>query len=307
MGILVVINPDTAQLSWNEFLKISPPYSIALDGYVAEAPRFDPSGPRANFNHHEGVDRLATRATCAQILIAIRQGLFETFRENSEPKAIAYVNDCDEDVCCSCFLLKNHRLAENALNPALNKLISVADLLDTTAGSYRLPAELEIIQSLAWIFEPYRRARKSGELERRDASTFSNVITDVENRIFSFLCGKGESIPLDTRYKKIGGGAGWAMISEIGVHGRTGAFIDGIRAYVIARQRQDSRWSYTIGRQSQFIPFDVPRLITKLTEAEELPAFAWGGGNTIGGSSRSAGSRLLPQEVEKIINENLSS
>lgn len=56
--------------------KATEPFSIALDGYVNVGPRFDHEGPRVNFNHHEEVDRLATRATCGQVLMAIRQGLF---------------------------------------------------------------------------------------------------------------------------------------------------------------------------------------------------------------------------------------
>ena len=56
---------------WEKFCHETPPYSIALDGFVAEGPRFSFKGLRANFNHHEGVDRLATRATCSQILLAV--------------------------------------------------------------------------------------------------------------------------------------------------------------------------------------------------------------------------------------------
>ncbi len=305
MSVSIIVNPNVPPLSWDDFKKSSPPYSIALDGYVSDAPRFDPLGPRANFNHHEGVDRLATRATCAQVLIAIRQGLFETFKKDGAKTALLHVNDCDEDVCCSCFLLKNRALAENIANPALNKLVSVTDLLDTTAGSYNISADTDIIQKLAWIYEPYRRARLSGELERRDPETFKNIIDDVGRRIMDFICGQGKSVPLDTRYQAIGGGKNWTMIREIGAHGRTGAFTDGIRAYVIARQRNDGKWAYTIGRQSQYIPFDVPNLIAKLSVAEQNPAFVWGGGDIVGGSSRANGSTLAPPDVERVINENL--
>ena len=32
--------------TWNQFIKESPPYSIALDGYVSGAPNYQSSGPR---------------------------------------------------------------------------------------------------------------------------------------------------------------------------------------------------------------------------------------------------------------------
>lgn len=57
----LVVQPEQAPLRGEEFVTTSPPLSIALDGYVWGSPRFDESGPRLNCNHHEEVDRLATR------------------------------------------------------------------------------------------------------------------------------------------------------------------------------------------------------------------------------------------------------
>ena len=51
-------------MSWEEFRKKKPACSIALDGCVAGQTKYSPAGPFANFNHHEAVDRLATRSTC---------------------------------------------------------------------------------------------------------------------------------------------------------------------------------------------------------------------------------------------------
>jgi len=85
-------------VSWIEFCSTHPRFSIALDGYVPEGPIYQPpekGGPRRNFNHHEGVDRLATRSTCAQVYVAIKMGLFECFRERGFPHASVYFNDCD--------------------------------------------------------------------------------------------------------------------------------------------------------------------------------------------------------------------
>jgi hypothetical protein len=56
--------------------------------------------------------------------------------------------------------------------------------------------------------------------------------------------------------------------------------------------------AYTVGRVSQFIPFDVPRVLAALSAVEGA---TWGGGNTIGGSPRAGGSKLSPKGVEVII------
>jgi hypothetical protein len=309
MDITLETRPTDPPLSWSTFCAQTPAYSIALDGYVGDGPQFDSSGPRVNFNHHENVSRLETRATCGQVLMAVRQGLFKRFRDHRGPQAHVYVNDCDEDVCTAWFLLKHGYLAEQVLNPLLNRLVSMQDLLDATAGAYPFPADLPALRELAWVFEPYRRFRHSGELDRKQAASYSAVITDVELRIQKHLTGQGNAIALDTRYTRLGGGTGWALIREEGAQARTGVFDDGIYAYVAVRERPDNRWTYTIGRMSLFIDhFRVPTLLQALNEAEGLTQNVdrWGGGDTIGGSPRVQGSKLSPKDVERIVNEHLT-
>lgn len=301
MAIELQMRPSDPVLTWEEFCRVSGPYSIAVDGYVGTGPRFDKTGPLANFNHHEEVDRLATRATCAQVLIAIRQGLFDCFTQNGNPHAVIYANDCDEDVCTSWFLFQNSHLAMHTINPLLNRLVSVEELMDATAGAYPLPASTPILQELAWVFEPYRRFRTSGEIDKRDTNAFIGIATDVCNRIMLYITGKGKSIPLDMRYERIGGGSNWVMTREIGPNARTGMFADGIRSYIAARERPNGRWSYSVGRMSQFIDFDVIAILEALSR-EEGGLERWGGGNTIGGSPRASGSRLQPHEVMRIVN-----
>jgi hypothetical protein len=300
--------PQTPVMSWEQFCKTVPPFSIALDGFVGEGPKFDPKGPRVNLNHHEGVDRLGTRATCAQTLMAIRQGLLDCFRDHGKLHIEVFVNDCDEDVCTSWTLLHHAHLAVGAMNPALNRIVAMEDMLDTTAGGYPYPPDLPALQEMAWIFDPYRRFRMSGGLGRKRSDEYEGVVTDVENRILRYLVGQGEKIPLDTRYDRIGGGKGWAMIREIGPQGRTGVFGDGIRAYVsLVQVLPNGRYIYTVGRMSLFIAhFQVPAILAALDREEGSPHEHWGGGDTIGGSPRVNGSRLAPEEVERIVNETLA-
>jgi hypothetical protein len=298
------MDPASGGMTWRDFVRTTPRFSIAIDGYVAREPRFDSHGPRANFNHHEHCDRLATRSTCAQILMAIRQGLFRTFSdEHGFHRAYVYANDCDQDVCLSWFLLSHPWLAENTVNPLLNRLVHIEDMLDCTAGAYPFSRDLPILGECAWIFEPYTAARTSGAIDIRSAERFSSIVEDVCLRISAHMMGSGRSIPLDVRYRRIGGGRDWVMIEETGAHARTGLFSDHINAFVAVRERQDGRYVYTIGRTSHFIPFDVPQLLTLLDAAEANSEHHWGGANTIGGSPRAVGSRLAPADVEAIIRE----
>jgi hypothetical protein len=296
------MRPRAAPLSWDEFCASHGPFSMALDGYVVAGPRFDPSGPRINLDHHTEVDRLATRATCAQALLAVCQGLFLSFRDDAGPRADVYVNDCDEDVCTAWFLLKYAHVIDYVVNPLLNRLVSIVDLLDTTAGAFPFPVDLPVLAELAWVFEPYRHFRLSGGVDRKAPDEYVGVVTEVEHRILRHITGTGRELPPDTRYEKVGGGPGWVMLREVGPQARTGVFADGYHAYVAVRERPGGRWAYIVGRRSPFVPFDVPALLWALNRAEGCGADCWGGSNMVGGSPRVGGSRLPPAEVERIIN-----
>lgn len=299
---------DLKTLTWNEFYSLSPKFSIALDGYVRGGPRFDPDGPRANFNHHEDVDRLATRSTCAQVLMAIRQGLFGTFRTQDGPWCNVWVNDCDEDVCTAWTLLNNHSLVEAAVNPLVNRLVALEDALDCTAGAYPFPKDLPALRELAWVFQPYRQFRLSGQLDRKDADAFRGIIRDVEHRILLHVTGRGDELPLDTRYERIGGGQGWVAVREIGAQARTGMFSDGIRAYVSVRERADGATAYVIGKLSPFVRMDLPRLCRSLNESDGIhytDSDRWGGGDNVIGSPRNRGSRLTLAEVSEFVNDEM--
>ena len=307
--IRLIVLPTTPPVSWDRFVKTANRYSVALDGYVSGGPQFDTAAGVASFNHHEGVDRLATRSTCAQVLMAIRQGFFKTFRDHEGPQATVYVNDCDEDVCLSWYLLKNHAVAGQAMNPLLNRLVMMEDCLDATAGAYPFPQDLPVLRELAWVFEPYRQFRLIGKTTRRTGAS-SRMLRDAL---------AGTSPAKATRYERIGGGTGWTMVKEIGAQARTGMFADGIQAYVSVREIGHARWAYTVGRMSSFIPFDCQRIFDKCNEAEFKhtalkegllnlgpPApDRWGGSEMVGGSPRVEGSKIPPSILENIVEHTL--
>jgi hypothetical protein len=234
--------------------------------------------------------------------MSIRSGLFGRFRNERGPVANVYVNDCDEDVCVSWTLLKYHYLAESPMNPLLNRLVALEDALDCTAGAYPFPKDLPVLQELAWVFEPYRQFRASGQLDRKDPNAYHSVICDVEHRILQHIAGRGRSVPLDTRYERIGGGSGWSLVKEIGPQARTGMLSDGIRLFVSVRDRPDGKKAYVIGRMDPFNPVDLVRLAKKLNELEDNPEDLWGGGSTIIGSPRSAGSSLGVEVITSLMN-----
>jgi hypothetical protein len=310
--ITLQVQPGTPPMKWEKFTKTMCPRSIALDGFVSTGPRFKQTGPYANFNHHEEVSRLETRATCAQVLLAVRSGLFKTFvNDKGSADATLFVNDCDEDVSLSVFILRNSHLATDTMNPRLNKLVFMEDMLDTTAGAYPFPKDMKTLQQLMWVFAPYHRFRMTGGLETRDPVAFKDVIDTVGQRIMIYITGDPETIELDTRFEKLGGGRGWSLVSEQGQNARIGVYDAGINAFVSVKERKDGNWNYSIGRCSQFIPFPIPVFLKELNRRENLAREKgfddmWGGSDIIAGSPRINGSVLSPPTVSDIIEEILS-
>ncbi len=306
--ITLFIEPRVVK-TWNEFLAQNPPYSIALDGYVRGRPEFDCKGPHANYNHHEEVSRLGTRATCAQVHIAIKQGLFDTFRKDGQAHANVYVNDPDQDTSLAVWLLQNHhRLNRTRSEPLINRIVQIEDLIDTTAGAYPMELASPVMESLAWIFEPYTDARMHGRIPRMGAWEMRNIIELVGRRISDYTVGRGSRIPLDTRYDLLGGGRGWSMIHEKGPYARSELFLQGTKAFVSAADNKDGTFTYSIGKMSPFIPkelfpslLDIYSTLNKEERLQDGAANSWGGGETSGGSPRMTGSRLPPKEIERII------
>jgi hypothetical protein len=240
------------------------------------------------------------------VLLSIRQGLFDAFQDEHGRRATVHANDCDEDVCLSWFLLQNPKLGLLPSHTRLNRLVQAVDVLDTTAGASLHPLDRALMSELAWVFEPYREARMQGALDLPLADLQSRIIAAVSNRIREHLIDKGGMVAPDTRFQRIDGGKGWAMVREIGAQARAGMVEAGIRAYVSVRERVDGAWAYAVGRVSPFVPFDVLAILRELNAAEDPTRGTWGGGNLVGGSPRLHGSALRPHEVSQIVRRVLA-
>lgn len=306
--INLIVEPGVV-LSWDEFTQTKPPYSIALDGYVNSVSELDFKGPYLNLDHHSGVRRLITRSTCAQVYLAIVLGLFKLFQKDNQPHANIYVNDCDQDVCLSYWLLKNpDKILNLRVQDNIARLIIGEDFLDATAGSFPIDLTREVMQQGFWIFEPYTIARTNGELKNYSSSQLVELIMSVYERINLFTEGKAQKIEVDARYEMVGGGEGWILAKEIGPYARAQLYQEGVQALITFRDNQDGTYTYSIGKISDFIKFPIPELYNVLNQAENLidPNNQWGGSTIIGGSPRRSGSKLKPEKLENIVNDYLS-
>jgi hypothetical protein len=289
-------------ITWQEFVDTHPVRSIALDGYVKGQPRFNREGTHVNFDHHEDVNRLATRCTASQVSMAIKGGLLSIFKPES---TAVWANDCDWDVCLALWLLRNPtRIVGTRSEPLIARIVFNTDMMDTCAGAYPIDPNDRIMAEMAWVFAPYTDARTQGRVTQLNAAEMETIIDAVLDRISLYSIGQGEVQKPDLRYNLIGGGSDWKLVEEIGVDARTHMRAKGICAFVSYRGEKNGRYIYTIGNLSPYGGFDLLLLYKMLNQAEGLEGNdVWGGSDNCGGSPRERGSSLCPQDLAKHIED----
>jgi hypothetical protein len=287
-------------ITWKEFVETHPIRSIALDGYVKGRPRFNREGTHVNFDHHEHVNRLATRCTASQVSMAIKGGLLGVF---TPANTTVWVNDCDWDVCLAYWLLRNWtRIVGTQSEPLISRIVFNTDMMDTCAGAYPIDPNDRIMEEMAWVFAPYTDARIQGKIAHLNADEMGTIIDAVLERISLYSIGQGRLQKPDTRYKIIGGGNDWKMVEEIGVDARTEMRAKGICAFVSYRGQKNGRYLYSIGNLSPYGGFDLLLLYQRLNQIEALVGNdVWGGSDNCGGSPRERGSALSTKDIAEQI------
>lgn len=295
--ITVHVEPRVV-ISWKEFCETKPKYSVALDGYVSEKTMRDPDNIMANFDHHTNVDRVSTRSTAEQVYLEINLGLFDAFRKDGIPQMDIFVNDCDEDTILSIWLLQNHEQVTDNATPLINKLVFCNDKLDSTGGLYPF-GDTSQLRKMAWMFEPYRAARRSQKLSSLNVQEMTDIIESCLARISKYMNHHGEESSMQITFSLLGGGKEWSLVKESSTSARMLIFSSGINSIISVIQEG----RYVIAKKSMWIKFPIEDLYIHLNKLEGRNV--WGGSNTIGGSLREIPSKFSSKELEKIVNDFL--
>lgn len=182
---------------------------------------------------------------------------------------------------------------KNTENPILNKLISIEGKLDATSGLYPISKDSPLLRELAWIFDPFYKAKFNGLLATKDANIFRSIIIDG-NRIKNYIVGNGDRLPINSGYKVLGGGAKWKLVEEQGIYSKSAMLADGINSFVSVKPMSEGRWSYVIGKSASYVKtFNLKKIFTELNKIEGSTTDKWGGADTIGGSPRACGSKNI--------------
>ncbi len=288
-----------------------PKNSIALDGFCNGGPFTETRAGKYNFDHHDGILRLAARATCGQVQVALNLGLLDNFRDKGQIKGHIWVNDIDQDTALAIWLLLN---PSHSAGAPLNALVNVEGNLDATAGSYPYFPNLHVMESIFWIFQPYDQLRTEGKLAVLSASEMLILLQALMDNIMKYAIGQGQTIGADMRYELIKSGTGWAMVKEIGRQARYGLFKDGINCYVIyLGQNSKAKHRFVIGKRSNLVApdFDPKTLFNYLNELEGIApdnTDRWDGSDSIGGSPRNGSSQFdqeqLFDRIETFLKQN---
>jgi len=291
------VNLDTIP-TWEAFVENAEPFSVALDGKVKAPTQEDITIPVANYNHHDGVDRYSTKATCEQVFEAVKMGLRRAF-----PQIVALVNDCDQDVITSNAILRSPHLADS---PLISRLVSVEGRLDSYGGGYNYdPRKMPFLEQVSWIFEPYAQFRQDGGLERGDVGYYHRVIEDASSRIDKYAMGGAGRVSIDDRYEKIGKVGGFIEINRIGPMASLALARDGIGSTAEIIQQENGLLKVTLASVDRFQPGADMVELAKILNIQELEAGGspdWGGGNVYCCSPRNIGSVLPRETVEATIN-----
>lgn len=273
-------------IAWEEFLALPAP-AIALDGYVPGPPRRVEG--HWSCNHHEEVDRFATRATCEQVALAIRFGGLSAMRRLGTPTV--YANHADEDVCLAVWLLRRPDVV--GLHH-VDRLIVVESLMDSTGGC-AVGVAGGLVDALGWIFEPY------WEQMPTTADEMAEVTSAVGRRLDRFAAtgvrpraGRHwAGFEILARRGRI------AVVHEISPHARQRYRDTGIDLFVSVRRHRRGTLDVSVGRTSPFVPADLRLLWDRLNglEPPAEPPDPWGGGDLVGGSPRRRGTSLPLRSV----------
>ena len=283
---------------------------IFLDGAYNGAPFLDNERWQYSFDHHYGCVRAFTLATCEQAAVMLLKGI-----PMGDGEWRLYINQPDLDALLAAWLLMNYTevLAGGAqLLRAMMPLLRVEGLIDThgleMAALSGLTEEAYAAQKdrLDQLMTPEREHRSAGTWDTLDMVTYACdrlAAIDAMLTEAGMLRERASVEVVETRDiqgdKQVVHCRSTGGIYEVEARLRE---IFGKALGVIVLQASDQR--YTLKQVDPFLSRDLVALYQSLNARDpeaksqsESGANLWGGSADIGGSPRSSGTGLTPEEI----------
>ncbi len=287
------------------------PGSIFLDGAATTEPFLDVEKQVFNLDHHEGCVRFFTLSTCEQAMVLVRKGINLRDRD-----WVVYSNEPDLDTVFAIWVLLNHiRLndEDSEIRTKVMPLIRLQGAIDAQGlDMMELCGFPEDMRRYNFdLLEDLRRRelllKKEGRWQEIDFLEYTaDILRIIDSLIYSTEHFEGEVKAEELARAEIG--ERWlaiAVASETGIyrveqHLRR---LHGDRLGLIVLQKDPG--TYTIRRADPSLPVPLERVYHRLNLMDPAggglrSGNRWGGSDEIGGSPRSMGTRLNPQEIVDI-------
>ena len=286
----------------------SPAGTIYLDGTAQCEPFMDHQKKIYNFDHHEGVVRPFTLATCEQVLVMILKGLDLRDRQWK-----IYANEPDLDAILAIWLMLNHQRIgrkESIHTRLLFSLVRLEGVIDAHGLELKSFSALsaESLKKTQKVIDFLRKEeiqlKKDGLWEEVDLAEYTARTLHKIDRIiyktreFSDFKGIKELARIDLTDDRIVA----VVESDSGIYELESHLDDlyGDRLGLVVLKKSSD--VYTIRRMDQFMAGDLEAVYERLNYVDpavrnKLDNSKWGGSADIGGSPRGVGSKLNPIEI----------
>ncbi len=305
-NIAVIVQPG---LSFSaSTVRKSPNSRIYLDGVAQCEPFMDLEKHVYNFDHHEGVVRPFTLATCEQVLVMVMKGMDLRGRDWK-----IYANEPDLDTILSIWLLLNHvRLKQKAPDElkGLYTLVRLESLIDAHG--------LEMIHISGLPLDLLNKTRKIIDYLREEEidlkrhavweeSDFLEHTALVLQKIDRLVYRSDEFLDFQdlqelARVEIVNNRFAVAVASAQGIYEIEPflARLYGENIAIVILQNESG--GYTLRRMDHFMPGDLKPIYSKLNFLDPVVRCRseknqWGGSGDIGGSPRGVGTELTPLEI----------
>ncbi len=287
--------------------------TILLDGAGAFGPVVDDSAHLYNLDHHQGCLRSFTLATCEQALILVRKGL-----ELDKGEWTIYANEPDLDSLFAIWVLLNYRRVRALTDEGRDRIVPLLRLEGAIdANGFELAEfcgltgeELALRRAtLDRLHQLELEARRRGEWSGDEVKEVCRRLLREVDRIAFLPADLEDEVALEEEYGHVDIGQG-----RVAVVCRDGAGIYeverrlkkiwGDRLGIIALEKEPGH--FTLRRSAALAGIDLETAYGQLNLFDPAvdgrpPGKKWGGSDDIGGSPRSEGSGLSPQEIAKIL------
>ena len=286
----------------------APSGTIYIDGAAQGGPFINNQKDILNLDHHEGCVRAFTLATCEQAMVVVRRGLDLQRRD-----WVIWANEPDLDTVLAIWILLNHMRLNDAdpeIRTSLMPLVRLEGAIDAHGPEMQelcgFPPEVQtsMFEKLERLRSREVELKKEGRWREIDFLEYTaDILRAIDAMIYSSRHFE-EVVDVEELARAEIGDNQLAIVCRSGMgiyelepHMRR---LHGKRLGVIILQKDPH--TYTLRQVNPFLPAALDQAYERLnlidpSAGSRRSSNRWGGSGEIGGSPRTTGTALTPQQI----------